>query len=102
MDERVVDCLQDILISVDAIASFTDGMSFDEYESDKVPQEMVDTQIDVKNHLLAELIDAIGQTLQRQAAVYRKFRQYLQDRWPTWEMPEDIESLVGDFKKICE
>lgn len=67
-----------------------------------MPQEMVDAQLQVKTRLLCELCDVVNAVQKSQASVYRKFRQYLQARWPSWAMPENIESLVNDFKKSIE
>jgi len=79
---------------------FVQGLKQYLLEPDKVPSDMVDADLTVKAHLFCELCDAISKSQQRQASVYRKFRQYLQERWPSWAMPENIESLVADFKEV--
>ncbi len=67
---------------------------------EKESKELVDAHLLIKTPLLCELCDVVNTAKKNQASVYRKFRQYLQGRWPSWSMPENIELLVNDFKKV--
>jgi hypothetical protein len=53
--------------------------------------------LDCADAALRELQQAASDSVEKQQIAYRKLRGYLVQRWPSWKLPPEIDSAIGDY-----
>lgn len=111
MDDRVRECLQDILEQAFEVQDFTAGMTFEIYQADRKTQAAVERKFEIIGEALNRMYSADEKLLER-IRDYRSiisFRNILahgydsvEDRVVWGIIENDLSSLIEDVSKLLD
>lgn len=109
MDIKLRECLNDILVNANEVLEFTDGMSFENYITDRKTQSAVERKFEIIGEALNRISQIDGELLEK-IRDYRSiisFRNILAhgydsiDERVVWGIMEtDLDHLIGDVEKL--
>ena len=109
MDERVQECLNDLIFNVEELLSFVAGMSYEDYREDRKTQAAVERKFEIIGEALNRL-SRINPELLSQITNYRSiisFRNILANGYDSvedrvvWGIVEsDLDQLLRDVIRL--
>ncbi|MCF7818173.1 MAG: DUF86 domain-containing protein [Kiritimatiellales bacterium] len=109
MDNKLSDCLNDILVNATEVQAFIDGMSFKDYLADRKTQSAVERKFEIIGEALNR-ISRIDEEILEKIRDYRSiisFRNILAhgydsiDERVVWGIIEaDLDNLIADTAKL--